>query len=135
LINTFSHMRSGVILIDDTVPIDEYSAIPDQEASYLARDGAGLEGRPWHGDVWRVVMLLDRHHPELEWRTIIDNGNPQTLVWRRRRGAIVAAASYEAIALALQPTYVDEFARGVPHYFHPNSESMALAECISSLRD
>jgi hypothetical protein len=113
LINTFSHMRSGVILIDDTVPIDEYSAIPDQEASYLARDGAGLEGRPWHGDVWRVVMLLDRHHPELEWRTIIDNGNPQTLVWRRRRGAIVAAASYEAIALALQPTYVDEFARGV----------------------
>jgi len=134
LINTFSHLRSGVILIDDTVPIDEFSAIPDQEASYLARDAAGLEGRPWHGDVWRVVMLLDRHHPELEWRTIIDEGNPQTLVWRRRRAAVVAA-SHEEIALALQPTYVEEFARGVPDYFHPTSESAALAECISSLRD
>jgi len=58
VINTFAHLRSGVILIDDTVPSDEYSAIPDQEASYRARDAAGLEGRPWHGDVWRVVMLL-----------------------------------------------------------------------------
>jgi hypothetical protein len=135
LINTFSHLRSGVILIDDTVPSDEFSAIPDQEASYLARDAAGLEGRPWHGDVWRVVMLLDRHHPELEWRTIIDEGNPQTLVWRRRRGANVAAASNEEIALVMQTTYVEEFADGVPHYFQPTSESAALAECISSLRD
>jgi hypothetical protein len=135
LINTFSHLRSGVILIDDTVPSDEFSAIPDQAASYLARDAAGLEGRPWHGDVWRVVMLLDRHHPELEWRTIVDEGNPQTLVWRRRRGAIVAAVSYEEIALVMRTTYVEEFARGVPHYFHPTSESAALAECVSSLRD
>ena len=135
VINTFSHLRSGVILIDDTVPIDEYSAIPDQGASYRARDEAGLEGRPWHGDVWRVVMLLDRHHPELEWRTMIDQGNPQTLVWRRRRAAIVTAASNEEIALVTHPTYTDEFAHGVPNYFHPTSESAALADCISSLRD
>jgi len=134
LINTFSHLRPGVIVIDDTVPSDEFSAIPDQEASYLARDAAGLEGRPWHGDVWRVVMLLDRHHPELEWRTIIDEGNPQTLVWRRRRNAIVAAAPIEEIALVMQATYVQEFAHGVPDYFHPASEAVALAECISSLR-
>ncbi len=30
LINTFAHLRGGVVLIDDTVPSDEYSAIPDQ---------------------------------------------------------------------------------------------------------
>jgi len=134
VINTFSHMRNGVILIDDTVPSDEYSAIPDRESSFLARDAAGLDGRPWHGDVWRVVTLLDRHHRELEWRTIIDEGNPQTLVWRRRRGAVVAAASNEEIERVMTTTYVEEFANGVPDYFHPASESTALAECIASLR-
>jgi len=134
MISTFAHLTNGVILIDDTVPIDEYSAIPDQAASYRARELAGLEGRPWHGDVWRVVMMLDRHHPELEWRTIIDEGNPQTLVWRRRRGATVVMASAEAIALTMLPSYDEEFAVGVPDYFVPMSESEALSQCVSSLR-
>jgi hypothetical protein len=133
VINTLSHLPSGVVLIDDTVPSDEYSAIPDQEESYRARDEAGLEGRPWHGDVWRVVILLDRHHRELEWRTIIDEGNPQTLLWRRR-GAKVTAASVDEIALAKSLAYADVFAGGVPEYFHPMSESAALAECVASLR-
>jgi Methyltransferase domain len=134
VINTFAHLRRGVVLIDDTVPSDEYSAIPDQDESYRAREAAGLEGRPWHGDVWRVVMLFERHHPELEWRTIIDNGNPQTLVWRRRRGAKVTAASADDIALAKQPAYVEVFANGVPQYFRATSESLALAECVQSIR-
>jgi hypothetical protein len=121
-------------LIDDTVPSDEFSAIPDQDASYRARDAAGLEGRPWHGDVWRVVMLLDRHHPELEWRTIIDGGNPQTLVWRRVRGTKVTAASDDDVALAKLPDYSEVFAGGVPDYFRPTSESQALDECIGSIR-
>jgi hypothetical protein len=134
VINTLMHLRSGVIVIDDTVPSDEYSAIPDQDESYRARGEAGLEGRPWHGDVWRVVTLLDRHHSELEWRTIVDEGNPQTLLWRRRLGASVAAASAEEIALAKQPTFADVFADGVPEYFRPTPESRALAECVESLR-
>jgi hypothetical protein len=134
VINTLMHLRSGVIVIDDTVPSDEYSAIPDQDESYRAREEAGLEGRPWHGDVWRVVTLLDRHHSELEWRTIIDGGNPQTLVWRRIRGAMGSAASPEEIALAGESTYADVFADGVPEYFHPRTESFALAECVASLR-
>ena len=134
VINTLMHLRSGVIVIDDTVPSDEYSAIPDQDESYRAREEAGLEGRPWHGDVWRVVTLLDRHHSELEWRTIVDEGNPQTLLWRRRLGASVAAASAEEIALAKQSTFADVFADGVPEYFHPTPESRALAECVESLR-
>lgn len=134
VINTFSHLRRGAVLIDDTVPIDEYSAIPDQATSFQARESAGLEGRPWHGDVWRVVALFERHHPELEWRTIVDEGNPQTLVWRRRRGDAVTAATPEAIAAVHQLTYRDEFADGVPAYFHPTTEAMALADCEQSLR-
>lgn len=134
LINTFAHLRRGVVLIDDTVPSDEYSAIPDQDESYRTREEAGLEGRPWHGDVWRVVTLLEQHHPELEWRTIIDSGNPQTLVWRRRRGKKVTAVSNDEVALAKSPAYLDVFANGVPNYFRASSESQALSECVQSLR-
>ena len=133
LINTFAHLRRGVVLIDDMVPSDEYSAIPDQDGeSYRAREAAGLEGRkPWHGDVWRVVMLLDRHHPELEWRTIVDGGNPQTLVWSRRRGITVSAVTDQEVALATQPAYVDVFANGVPQYFHAMSESPCASRSAS----
>jgi hypothetical protein len=134
VINTLSHVRGGVIVIDDTVPSDRYSAIPDQDESYRARDEAGVEGRPWHGDVWRVVTLLDRHHRDLEWRTIVDQGNPQTLLWRRRREANEVAASIEEIAFVADFAYADVFANGVPAYFHPTTESLALAECIQSLR-
>jgi hypothetical protein len=134
VINVFAHLRHGAVLIDDTVPSDEISAIPDQAESYRRRDAAGLEGRPWHGDVWRVVTLLERHHPELEWRTIIDDGNPQTLVWRRRRGTNVRAASDDAIALAKVSSYAEAFAEGVPPYFCATTESTALSDCVCSLR-
>ena len=134
VINTLAHLRGGAVLIDDTVPIDEYSAIPDQDESYRARDEAGLEGRPWHGDVWRVVTLLDRHHRDLEWRTIVDRGNPQTLLWRRHPGGDVKAASTEEIARADDTSYADVFANGVPDYFHPASESQVLADCIQALK-
>ena len=133
LINTLSRLRVGVIVIDDTVPSDEYSAIPNQVESFRARDEAGLAGRPWHGDVWRVVTLLDRCHGELQWRTVVDEGNPQTLVWRRR-GAKVTPASAHEIAHAKRVTYAEAFADGIPSYFHPTSESVALAECVQSLR-
>jgi hypothetical protein len=79
-------------------------------------------------------MLLDRHHPELEWRTIIDDGNPQTLVWRRRRGITVSAVTDQEVALATQRAYVDVFANGVPEYFHAMSESLALSQCVASIR-
>jgi hypothetical protein len=134
VINVFAHLRHGAVLIDDTVPIDEISAIPDQAESYRQRDAAGLEGRPWHGDVWRVVTLFDRHHPELEWRTIIDDGNPQTLVWRRRRGTNVRAVSDEDVALAKASSYAEEFIDGVPTYFHAATEPDALSDCVQSLR-
>jgi len=76
-------------------------------------------------------MLFDRHHPELEWRTIIDAGNPQTLVWRR----VVCESDGGGGRRDCRrddTTYADEFVDGVPGYFCAASESVALAECVSS---
>lgn len=70
----------GSILIDDTVPCDEISGIPDQAVSLQRRRELGMRGSPWHGDVWKVVVAIAVLHPELEFRTIMGSGNPQTLV-------------------------------------------------------
>lgn len=133
IIHVFAHLNHGPVLIDDTVPLDEISAISDQKESYRVRAAAGLDGRQWHGDVWRIVILLDRHHPELEWRTIIDRGNPQTLVWRRQPGAKVSSATPEQQAAVMGLAYVDVFAAGTPPAFRPTTEEDALRTCASGL--
>jgi len=134
VVNVFAHLNHGPVLIDDTVPLDEISAIADQAESYRARAAAGLEGRQWHGDVWRVVLLLERHHPELDWRTITDRGNPQTLVWRRQAGSMVNPATQEQRAVVMALEYTDVFANGTPAAFRPSLEDDALATCAAALR-
>ena len=134
IINTFAHVPSGPVLIDDTVPLDEISAIPDQQESYRARAAAGLEGRQWHGDVWRTIVLLERHHPELDWRTTDDRGNPQTLVWRRVPGAAVRAVGAAELESVMALSYREVFAEGTPPLFHVEHEDEALSTCVAGLR-
>jgi hypothetical protein len=81
-----SHDRT-VWLIDDTLPSDAYSALPDQAHSYRERQKAGIPGNPWHGDVYKVICAIHDFCPNLDFATIVDHGNPQTLVWRQPREA------------------------------------------------
>lgn len=80
-----AHPRT-VILIDDTLPVDPWSAIPDQVRSMRLRAAAARPGIPWHGDVFRAVFAIHDLHPGLDYRTITGSGNPQTLVWRSTAG-------------------------------------------------
>ena len=77
----YSHERT-VWILDDTVPCDPWSAIPDQEKSYRYRGLAGIGGNPWHGDVFKTVFALHDLHPEFRYATQTSNGNPQTIVWK-----------------------------------------------------
>lgn len=80
-----SHHRS-VFLIDDTVPNDVFSSLPDQALALKERGRSGREGdNRWHGDVYKVVLALHDFFPTLEFATIVDTGNPQTLVWHEPR--------------------------------------------------
>lgn len=81
-----SHERT-VWLIDDTLPCDPYSALPDHDYSLMQRGKAGLPGNPWHGDVYKVVCAIHDFCPTLNFATIVDRGNPQTLVWKQARTA------------------------------------------------
>ncbi len=76
----FSHPRT-IWLIDDTLPCDVISAIPDQERSFHERKRLGLPGQPWHGDVFKVVPAIHDFLPVLRYATIVGSGNAQTLAW------------------------------------------------------
>jgi hypothetical protein len=94
----YAHDRT-VWLIDDTLPCDAYSALPDPEHSHRERQKAGVPGNPWHGDVYKVVCAIHDYCPNLNFATIVDQGNPQTLVWRQPRADFAPAfAGLEAIS-------------------------------------
>ena len=68
-------------LLDDTVPCDAYSAIPNFRVSLYKRKRAGLTGTPWHGDVFKTVFAIHDKYPEFSYCTLL-SGNPQTVVWK-----------------------------------------------------
>jgi hypothetical protein len=144
VINAFRHCPKGVLLIDDVVPSDWISAIPDQAESLELRRQHGIDNIDWHGDVFKVILMLRDHHPELDWVTIVDRGNPQTFVWRRattfggrgpnRRGRTrIRPVSDAVIDSYGRVTYADIFDAGVPSYFHPCEEAEALLQVIEGV--
>ena len=79
--NSLRHRSSnGLILIDDTIPDDEYSALPSQEQCNLERKKNGVNSRTWHGDVYKVIFMLNEYPEIFKLQTAIYPGNPQTLV-------------------------------------------------------
>ena len=90
--------RRTVWLLDDTVPSDPYSAWPNDGQSIALRRDAGLTDRSWHGDVYRLVFLLADYFPMLDYATILEGGNPQTLVWRKPRRAFKPVLGVEAVS-------------------------------------
>jgi hypothetical protein len=133
LINALSHIEDGVILLDDTVPSDEVSAIPDHRQSLARRKEIGLQGGPWYGDVWKVVVCLARNHPELDYRTIIGSGNPQTLVWRRQAGLHSVSADANELSGIAQLSYRAMFSDGLPDLFRSSDEQDALSRCLTTV--
>ena len=74
--------RQSAVMLDDTIPNDVYSAIPDQHAALRHRTATGSNDGSWMGDVFKTVFYIHDFWPSLNYRTIIGSGNPQTLVWR-----------------------------------------------------
>lgn len=100
----WAHART-IWLIDDTLPCDVFSALPDRERSFYERKRMNLPGLPWHGDVYKVVYAIHDFFPVLTYATITGSGNPQTLAWyAARRDFAPALNGWEAIA---RKTYFD----------------------------
>jgi hypothetical protein len=108
--NTESYCRpSSVIALHDCVPVE--IAIADRTASPSAEVArAGW----WAGDVWRTLLALRKHRPDLAF-TVIDsfptglvlvtNLDPQSTVLTDRHAAIVD----EMMSLSLEQIGLEEF--------------------------
>ena len=94
-----AHART-VVVVDNVMPVDEFSALPDREEALRLRTESGGHGKAWHGDVYKTVFALHDLHPELDFRTMATNGNPQTVVWQGRRRVRRRFAGVEAIGAA-----------------------------------
>jgi len=80
--NSLEFAHDGTLwLLDDTVPCDAYSAIPNFKVSLYKRKRAGLLGTPWHGDVFKTIFAIHDEYPEFSYCTLL-SGNPQTVVWK-----------------------------------------------------
>lgn len=76
----------GLILVDDTVPIDAFAVGRDQAKSVAWRRRFRWNmDRPgaWNGDVFKVVPVLGALYRDLDWATFT-RGNGQTVFFRRR---------------------------------------------------
>lgn len=95
----------SLLVIDDTIPSDVFSALRSQELAVETRRKAGGVGRAWHGDVFKVVMFIHDYLPTLSYVTISTGGNPQTFVWfEPRKNVQPRFGTLEAISRA---TYFD----------------------------
>jgi Methyltransferase domain len=74
-----------VWVIDDTMPSDIFSAITNQREALRLRAAHGKRSNDWHGDVFKAVFALHDFFPTFDYRTVTDDGNPQTVMIRRPR--------------------------------------------------
>ena len=84
ILHALRHSHAGtVIAIDDTIPCDVFSASRSwDECMRLRQMATGIHDESWHGDTYKVVPLLTVFNSDLRLITLIDGGNPWTLIWR-----------------------------------------------------
>jgi len=96
--NAVLHVHPGsIIVIDDTIPSDPYSAIRDQRLAVTTREKHGGKGRAWHGDTYKTVLAIHDFFPSFSYATVMDDGNPQSVVWRQSRNTNPAFERFEQI--------------------------------------
>jgi hypothetical protein len=90
----------------------------------------GLPGTPWHGDVFRLLGCLQANSSWLDWRTIVDSDNPQTLVWVVAQAPSIDLDDF--VGDLSQQLFDWVFSKGVPPDFRPASEDDALRSWIAT---
>jgi hypothetical protein len=135
LMQALSHSRPhSVILVDDVVPSDRVSAIRGLDDSLRERARLGQNDDRWHGDVFRLLLVLRDHHPDLRLRTIIDGGaNEQTVIWQGNSDFRASPISSDELSRYQRYSYDDVFVDGVPDFFRPGTEDEVLADVAATL--
>jgi hypothetical protein len=84
ILNSLNRLNpGGVILVDDVLPDDEYSAMPDEAASRRIRYNLGIDAERWHGDVFKALIAVRLLFPALMIQCLGDprKDNVQAFIW------------------------------------------------------
>jgi hypothetical protein len=113
--------RGGAIIIDDTVPNDQYSALPDQNETYRLRKlNNSSNDMSWHGDVFKVVNVLQTlKNNNLHVATIVSLQNPKTVVWSDIETPEPFWRPEEYLEALHQKNFKATFMEGIPSSFKP----------------
>jgi hypothetical protein len=124
----FAHEKT-IWLIDDVMPNDAFSAIPDQAESARQRAAAGNTCTDWHGDVYKVVWMINAFHKNMTLRTIWQS-QPQAVVRYSNENSLrVENATLTEIA---KLTYEDTVSRRAE--YNLGEEADILKECIAAAK-
>lgn len=125
----FAHART-VWLIDDVMPNDKYSAIPDwSEAISRRKAETGSDDKAWHGDVYKVVWTIKALHRDMTLRSFW-RSQPQSLVYFSKATQAQAPTLTPAQIAAL--TYDDTLSRRTEYNLGEDKE--ILKECVAALK-
>lgn len=138
ILHALRHSHAGtVIAIDDTIPCDVFSASRSLEDCVRMRHSVtGVFMESWHGDTYKVVPLLSVFNSDLRLITLIDAGNPWTLIWRppipRAEDELRTMQAMWAVQNLGAADYL--WFLGNLSLYAPVSEEDGLREVIHSLR-
>jgi len=137
ILHALRHSHPGtIVLIDDTFPCDAFSTCRDQgQCMNLRQTFGNPHDIRWHGDTYKVVPLLSAFNPELRLLTLMDGGNPQTLLWKPPTPegedhvrTMQAMWAVQNLAAADYIWFLDNIS-----LYNPTSELEGLQEVILSL--
>ena len=134
LINSFNRLsQNGLVLVDDIVPIDYPASLRSQIKCQEMKHREAIQNNYWMGDVYKIVYLLTKFHPEIHFMTIMERDqNPQLICWRSDSTSteLLMSRLNEFESLDLDLSYESVFSHGIPNVFNTKS----FAHCISHLR-
>ena len=80
--------RGGVVVVDDILPIDRFSANPDRSVADRARKSGLIDHDFWFGDTWKALVAVIRYYPEIELAVMGNRSrrnHGQAFLWRREQ--------------------------------------------------
>jgi hypothetical protein len=126
ILNSFIRSPKAIILIDDVVPSDAISAVPDFEESLALRSIRKDSSVEWCGDVFKSIEAITRTQPNIKVLTLISPGYPQTMMWLDIPQDGVLPVSHSDNSLDNLKEFEEAFINGMPSYFHPLSDDEGL---------
>lgn len=135
--NALNHLTAGgVILVDDVYPTSLESSLPDErEARKLLRK-QGIRAASWYGDVFKLIIIVNEVHPELDYVTFSSSDHCQTAIWRKTPAvSYPGTISHAGREIASQASFRGVFVDGQPKVlFRCKTDDEALGRIRQAVR-